>query len=127
MRLIRKDFATLVVKPYNKYRNKRIIGGYASAKEARRAQALKLLERAGKIRHLREQVPFTLIPSQRKPDGKAERPVVYFADFVYEEEPNGFHAPWPLVVEDVKGFRTPDYVIKRKLMLRVHGIAIRET
>ena len=110
----------------SKYRN-RAIGGYASAKEARRAQALKLLEKAGQIRNLREQVRFTLIPSQRRPDGTAERPVVYFADFAYEESGEGFHAPWQLVVEDVKGFRTPDYVIKRKLMLRVHGIAIRET
>jgi hypothetical protein len=30
------------------------------------------------------------------------------------------------VVEDTKGFRTKDYVIKRKLMLWVHGIKIHE-
>ena len=109
-----------------KYRN-RPIGGYKSAKEARRAEELKLLAKAGKIAKLREQVPFTLVPSQRRPDGKAERPVVYFADFVYEEQPKASYDPWTLVVEDVKGMRTKDYVIKRKLMLRVHGIAIRET
>jgi len=100
-----------------KYRN-RATGGYASAKEARRAQELKLLERAGKIRHLREQVPFVLIPKQMR-DGKViERACKYVADFVYEEP--------GLVVEDVKGMRTKEYVIKRKLLLFTHGIRIRE-
>ena len=32
-----------------------------------------------------------------------------------------------LVVEDSKGFRTKDYIIKRKLMLHEHGIRIKET
>ena len=31
------------------------------------------------------------------------------------------------VVEDAKGFRTADYKIKRKLMLHVHGVRIKET
>jgi hypothetical protein len=29
-------------------------------------------------------------------------------------------------VEDVKGMRTPDYIIKRKLMLYIHKIRITE-
>lgn len=48
-----------------------------------------------------------------------ERAVKYKADFVYKE--NG-----ETVVEDTKGVKTKDYIIKRKLMLWVHGISIRE-
>lgn len=48
-----------------------------------------------------------------------ERPVYYYADFVYKMDRQ-------LVVEDVKGYKTPEYVIKRKLMLSVYGIQIHE-
>lgn len=44
---------------------------------------------------------------------------MYIADFVYHED--GMQ-----VVEDTKGVRTADYIIKRKLMLWVHGIRIKE-
>lgn len=80
---------------------------------------MSLLERAGTIQNLKRQVKFELIPSQRI-DGKViERPCTYIADFVYTE--NG-----KMVVEDTKGFRTTDYIIKRKLLLWVHGIRIQE-
>jgi hypothetical protein len=105
--------------PQSKYRN-RPTGGYASAKEARRAAALKLLQDGKQIERLREQVPYVLIPSQKVGSKVAERPCSYVADFVYLE--NGFE-----VVEDCKGMRTADYIIKRKLMLWVHGIRIKET
>ena len=92
---------------------------FDSAKEARRYAELKLLQRAGKISCLGRQVPYVLIPAQKR-DGKvAERAVRYVADFVYDE--NG-----ETVVEDVKGTRTKEYVIKRKLMLWEYGIRIRE-
>lgn len=107
-----------------KYRN-RAVGGYSSAKEARRAQELKLLAKAGKISDLREQVPFVLIPGQKR-NGAVERPCRYVADFTYLE-PGPEYRPWATVVEDCKGYRTPEYKIKRKLMLWVHGIVIRET
>lgn len=95
--------------------------GYASRKEARRAAQLQLLQRAGHISGLRQQVPFQLIPAQYSPDGKLlERACSYIADFVYHD------AEGRLVVEDTKGMRTDVYIIKRKLMLHVHGIAIRE-
>lgn len=45
--------------------------------------------------------------------------VVYIADFVYDQ--GGV-----TIVEDAKGMRTPDYIIKRKLMLYVHGVRIKE-
>lgn len=92
---------------------------YDSVKEYRRFCELSLLERAGAIADLKRQVKFELIPSQRV-DGKVvERPCNYVADFVYQEGGK-------MVVEDTKGFKTKDYIIKRKLMLQVHGIRIRE-
>ena len=97
--------------------------GFDSRKEARRYQELKLLERAGKITDLKCQVKFELIPAQYE-DGKCvERAVTYIADFVYTEGRQ-------LVVEDVKSAITrkqKEYVIKRKLMLWIHHIRIRET
>ena len=48
-----------------------------------------------------------------------ERPVKYVADFMYEE--NGQQ-----VIEDAKGVRTKEYILKRKLMLYRYGIRIRE-
>ena len=107
----------------SKYGAKKVtVNGIAfdSKKEAKRYQELVLLERAGRIQGLRRQVKYELIPSQRI-DGKvAERAVHYVADFVYSF-PDG---SW--VVEDTKGFKTKDYIIKRKLMLWVHGIRIKE-
>ena len=105
-----------------KYRNRAVtLNGdkFDSHKEARRYGELVLLERTGQIFDLQRQVKYELIPSQRV-DGKVvERPCTYVADFVYKE--NG-----KTVVEDTKGFRTKDYVIKRKLMLFIHGIRIKE-
>ena len=92
---------------------------FDSQKEARRYKDLSLLERAGRIQDLRLQVKYELIPAQRI-DGKVvERACSYVADFVYTE--NG-----KTVVEDTKGFKTQEYIIKRKLMLWVHGIRIKE-
>jgi len=113
----------------NKYHAQKS-GGFDSKKERRRYEELLLMERAGQISDLKRQVPFLLIPAQREPDtqgprggiipGKViERAVKYIADFRYVKDGN-------VVVEDTKGVRTADYIIKRKLMLRVYGIRIRE-
>ena len=92
---------------------------FDSRKEYLRFCELSLLEKAGMVTGLRRQVRFELIPSQRI-DGKVvERPVHYVADFVYQE--NG-----QTVVEDTKGFKTKDYILKRKMMLYTYGIRIRE-
>lgn len=105
----------------SKYGNKRE-NGYASKREAKRAAELKLLELAGAIKDLREQVEYVLIPKQQ-----GERSCKYIADFVYEErEPVKDANVFATVVEDAKGYRDPVYRIKRKLMLKVHGIRIRE-
>jgi hypothetical protein len=115
---------------HSKYRN-RPTGGYASRKEARRAEELKLLEQAGAIRDLREQVPFILIPAQKDASGRViERMCKYVADFVYAEAVSGQWAiEWRRVVEDVKSdpSKTEAYRIKKKLMLMVHGVRILET
>lgn len=96
--------------------------GYASKREAKRAAELQALERAGRISNLREQVKFLLIPAAKDANGKTiERACSYFADFVYNDE-RGYP-----VVEDAKGARTRDYVIKRKLMYMVHGVRVRES
>lgn len=107
-----------------KYHNRKtVVNGHTfdSKKEAKRYSELLLLERAGAIHDLRTQVKYVLIPSQRsKETGKViERECSYKADFVYTEGGE-------TVVEDVKGYRTKEYIIKRKLMLHVHGIRIRE-
>lgn len=104
---------------------------FNSRKELHRYEELCLLEKAGHIKNLRREVKYILIPAQREViwkngrprNGKViERECSYIADFVYEE--NG-----QTVVEDVKGgnaTKTDKYIIKRKLMLYMHGIRIRE-
>ena len=81
----------------NKYRNKKT-GSYASKKEAKRAQELKLMEKAGEIFELQEQVKFVLIPKQ-----EGERECSYFADYTYVEE----HT-LDYIVEDVKSATLKD-------------------
>lgn len=109
----------------NKYHSERVTYDYmefASKKELNRYLELKCLQKAGKIGSINRQVRFELIPSQKGKDGKViERPVYYYADFVYQDYEKG-----ELIVEDAKGVRTKDYIIKRKLMLYVHGIKISE-
>ena len=106
----------------SKYRSRKVtINGitYDSKKEANRHNELLLLQRSGRISDLKTQVKFELLPSQRI-DGKvAERSVTYIADFVYKQDGE-------TVVEDTKGFRTTDYILKRKMMLFIHGIRIKE-
>lgn len=120
----------------NKYHSKKItIDGivFDSRKEAARWRELALLEKAGQITGLKLQVPFELLPAQyetferygkkgqRLKDGSRciEKAVIYKADFVYIE--NG-----KTIVEDTKGFKTKDYILKRKMILYFHGIKIKE-
>lgn len=120
----------------NKYNNKKCtVNGiiFDSRKEARRYQELLLLQRAGVIKSLQRQVKYVLIPAQYEsferygkngqeltPGKKLiERECAYVADFVYVEDGK-------TVIEDTKGMKTKDYIIKRKLMLYTHGIRIRE-
>lgn len=101
-----------------KYHNsKTVIDGirFDSKKEAKRYLELKILEKAGVIKDLRRQVPYVIINKSRY--GRA---IKYVADFVYYEGDK-------LVVEDVKGVRTPVYKLKKRLMAERFGIEVKET
>ena len=107
----------------SKYRAKKTeVDGivFDSKKEARRYQELKLFEKAGVISDLQTQVKFVLIPAQRINGKVVERECSYIADFVYKDKEGN------TIVEDTKGVKTKDYIIKRKLMLWVHFIRIKE-
>ena len=111
-----------MVRKLGKYKNRKLaIDGevFDSQREYARYEELALLEKAGQISDLKRQVRYELIPTQRIGGKVIEKSCTYIADFVYTE--NG-----ETVVEDTKGFRTRDYIIKRKLMLYVNGIRIRE-
>lgn len=113
---------------WNKFNAKKVQAmglTFDSAKEARRWRDLFWLQNGGVIRNLQRQVKYVLIPAQYDDNHKMiERAVTYVADFVYTDE----HGQ--LVVEDVKGYKKgPVYavfVIKRKLMLKMYGIRVRE-
>ena len=123
----------------NKYHAEKItVNGitFDSKKEARRYLQLTALEQAGKIHGLRRQVKYSLLPEQRescteiyksgpkkgqcKPGRVLERECAYYADFDYYTE-DGTH-----VVEDVKGMRTKEYRLKRKMLLYKYQIRISE-
>ena len=136
-----KPVKTTSVGRKRKYGNKKIHDlksgqVFDSKKEYSRWKELVLLEQAGEITNLHRQVPFVLIPEQRlpgtetykrgprkgqtKPGPVIERKLTYIADFMYEKAGK-------VVVEDSKGLRTKEYIIKRKLMLYKYGIRIKET
>ena len=109
----------------SKYHSKKVVVDgitFDSEKEARRYGELMALRLAGEIRDLQLQKSFELIPVQRDSAGRViERAVRYKADFYYYDVRRRCY-----VVEDTKGVRTDDYIIKRKLMLWVHKIKIKE-
>ena len=120
----------------SKYHNRKVKTSdgivHDSRKEADRWQYLKMLESAGKIMELKRQMEFLLIPPQyeeiktgkRKKRKVVERACIYKADFVYHDEKG------ELIVEDVKGYKGGGaysvFAIKRKLMLYVYGIQVKE-
>lgn len=121
-------------KKVKKYHNKPVeIGGekkFDSQGEYLRWVVLKAKQDRGEITNLRRQVQFELLPRQPllepriNKKGRTERveaAVSYYADFVYEQDGK-------TVVEDVKSeaTRTSTYVIKRKLMLLLHKIQVKE-
>ena len=97
-----------------KYRAVRT-NGYASKREATIAAQLQALYRAGNIRNLKEQVPIVLIPGKGNLKG-----ITYVADFTYEDPDRTPH------VLDAKGFRTPVYNLKKKMLKLLHDIEIEE-
>ena len=119
-------------KKRSKYGNRKVVRDgikFDSEREAARFAELKVLRAMGKIRDLRLQANFTLVEGYTTIDGKRIKPMVYRADFVYERatEPdrNGT-VYWLREVEDAKGTKTKDYLLKKKLMQNKFGITIRE-
>lgn len=92
---------------------------FDSKKEYLRYLDLRALEKGRVISDLKLQVKHTLLPPQLDEKGRYVHPVYYIADFEYMQ--NGRR-----IVEDVKGFKTKDYIIKKKLLLYTEGITIRE-
>lgn len=123
----------------NKYNAKKVeYDGllFDSQKEVLRYKELSLLRSEGIISNLQRQVKYVLIPTQREPavlgprgevkPGKLiENECSYIADFVYTVNETG-----ETVVEDVKGYKKGEaykvFTIKRKLMLFVYGIQVKE-
>lgn len=106
----------------NKYNAKKTtIDGvvFDSRREAKRYTRLRAMEDEGKIQYLRLQVPFELVPSFEC-DGVKYREMKYVADFVYYRDGK-------VVVEDCKGFKTPEYKLKKKLMAYVNHVNIEES
>ena len=99
---------------YNKYKNKKATYDgitFDSKKEMNRYRELKLLEKGKSIKNLELQPEFLLIPTLRYEKQKTDRKTVYKADFKYENKKG------QIIIEDVKGFKTDVYQIKRKLLI----------
>jgi hypothetical protein len=129
---------------YSKYNSRKVKCSqghiHDSKKEAQRCNELTFLEKAGEITNLRQQVKYTLIPTQKEftsglitkgknkgqpKTGKTlEKECSYYADFDY------YTADGEHVVEDVKGYKGSTaytvFKIKKKLMLYFHNIQVRE-
>jgi len=96
---------------------KTIVDGitFDSKWESERYGQLRAMERGGIVTDLKLQVKYDIVINDIKI-------CKYIADFVYKEElPNGEIKE---IVEDAKGFETPEFKLKKKLMKAVHGIDI---
>ena len=97
----------------SKYSNKKVlIDGitFDSMKEANRYRELKLLEKVGEISNLVLQPVYVLLNGFEY-KGEKIRAIKYIGDFEYIEVKTGNK-----VLEDTKGFKTKDYLIKVKLL-----------
>lgn len=119
------EYRSMKGKKPSKYKNKKceMLGfNFDSKKEAHRYLELHTMKMAGQITDLRLQVKFELLPAQYENGKCIEKSCHYVADFTYQ-------TPEGLEVEDVKSEATrklPLYILKRKLMLFIQGIKIKE-
>ena len=120
-----EEYRKLTKSSKNKYGATKVVSNgktFDSKKEAKRYTELLIMQKNNHIKDLQTQVKYVLIPSQKDENGKViERECSYIADFVYFDIKAN-----KTIVEDTKGFRTPEYKIKKKLMLYVHNIRIKE-
>jgi len=92
---------------------------FQSKKEMQYYAKLELLQKTGQISELKRQVEFVLIETFKLED-KTYRKTSYYADFTYKDKEGKYH------VVDTKGFRTPEYKLKKKLMAWKYGVEIEE-
>ena len=118
-----------------KYGNKKVTFDgieFDSEKEMYRYIRLKSMQEEGLISDLRMQVPYEIIPAvyeeetvQLKTKVKTvtkcvQRAAYYLADFVYKDKDGNE------IILDTKGFRTKEYLLKKKMMRAFLGITIKE-
>ena len=106
----------------NKYQNKKCeYEGmkFDSQKERDYYKKLELLQKYGKITDLKRQVEFVVLETFQL-EGKTYRKTKYIADFTYKDEKGKYH------IVDTKGFKTPEYLLKKKLMAWKYGYEIEE-
>lgn len=122
-------------KPKSKYHNEPVtVDGitFDSKGEHSRFCFLKLMEQAGEISDLRYHVKYTLFPKgtvdiRRLPDGREielrryDKEHWYEADFVY------INKKGEEIVEDFKGFETPEFKEKRTMFKAIYGKDIKIT
>lgn len=117
MARLKSNFLKGMAETTSKYHSKKaVIDGikFDSKKEAERYIQLKLLEKAKLIKDLELQKSFELQPTFKK-NGKTYRKISYIADFYYFDIHLGKY-----IVEDVKGFKTKEYALKKKMFEYVY-------
>lgn len=93
---------------------------FDSKREALRYVELRDLESKGIVSNIQRQVRVELVPPFDC-DGKHFRGIYYVIDFVYTDSEG--NEIW----EDVKGMKTPVYLLKRKLVAYRYQKIIKET
>ena len=97
---------------------------FDSKKEGDAYLVLRDMLAKGEIERLQVQPEFTLIPSFTGANGKKFRPLVYRADFSFQDLKQNRYR-----VIDIKGYRTREYMLKKKLFAyryQVDGLEIEE-
>ncbi|MDR3124477.1 MAG: DUF1064 domain-containing protein [Endomicrobium sp.] len=106
----------------HKYRAKKVVINnitFDSKKEADRYQVLVMLEKGGKISDLKIQPKFVLQDAFYV-GSKKYLPITYTADFTYYDSDSKKE-----IVEEVKGFKTDDYRIRKKMFLKRYGGSVK--
>lgn len=107
----------------SKYRSQKVMCDgikFDSKKERAYYLKLKVLEDLGQIKDLELQKVYELQPSFKLND-KTYRKITYKADFCYISVPDN-----KLHVVDVKGFKTKEYLLKKKMLAYKYNIEIEE-
>ena len=138
-----KLFKDIHLAKKDKFNAKKVVnkyGKFASLGEADRHDVLVFKEKNRFISDLKRQVSFPLLPKiymnkltkefsltipldkkEAKNFTTVKKATTYIADFTYYDQLGKF------IVEDFKGKRTKEYIIKKKLMKVIHDIGIYET